>query len=315
MSELIDDKTKQEVQKILKSMINPVEVIFFTRSAPCPFCEQQRKILDIISTLSDKIRIKTFDFDKDKKLVIIHKIDKAPATLIIGEKDYGIKFYGITGGHEFTSLIQSLIMASTRKSGLHPELEKLVKNIKKPVHIEVMVTLTCPYCPAAVHAAHQFAMINDNINADMIDSSVFQELAEKYQVVGVPKTIDNDIWGTDYTFGFDTAVNIAMDAIDRVASEFNTIIPMVGHVGDGNLHPTLIKSLADSGMENFKKAKREIYKEALKLGGTMTAEHGVGKIRMSELGLFLNRKELELMRGIKQVFDPNCILNPGCAIK
>src|SRR4030042_5089886 len=193
MSELIDDKTNQEVQKILKSMINPVEVIFFTRSAPCPFCEQQRKILDIISTLSDKIRIKTFDFDKDKKLVIIHKIDKAPATLIIGEKDYGIKFYGITGGHEFTSLIQSLIMASTRKSGLHPELEKLVKNIKKPVHIEVMVTLTCPYCPAAVHAAHQFAMINDNINADMIDSSVFQELAEKYQVVGVPKTIINEI--------------------------------------------------------------------------------------------------------------------------
>jgi glycolate oxidase len=106
-----------------------------------------------------------------------------------------------------------------------------------------------------------------------------------------------------------------MDAIDRIATEFSTAIPMVGHVGDGNLHPTLIKSLADSGIENLKKAKREIYKEVLKLGGTMTAEHGVGKIRLSEVGLFLNRKELELMRGIKRVFDPNCILNPGCAVK
>lgn len=106
-----------------------------------------------------------------------------------------------------------------------------------------------------------------------------------------------------------------MDAIDRVANEFSTVIPMVGHVGDGNLHPTLIKSLADSGMQNLKKAKREIYMEALKLGGTLTAEHGLGKIRMSEVDMFLNKKELEMMRGIKKLFDPNCILNPGCAIR
>ena len=106
-----------------------------------------------------------------------------------------------------------------------------------------------------------------------------------------------------------------MDAIDRVANKFGTVIPMVGHVGDGNLHPTLIKSLAEGGLQNLKKAKKEIYKETLKLGGTMTAEHGVGKIRMSDVDIFLDRKQQELMSGIKQVFDPNCILNPGCAIK
>ncbi len=106
-----------------------------------------------------------------------------------------------------------------------------------------------------------------------------------------------------------------MDAIDRVANKFGTVIPMVGHVGDGNLHPTLIKNLAEGGLQKLKKAEREIYKEALKLGGTMTAEHGVGKIRIPEIDMFLNKKELELMRGIKKVFDPNGILNPGCAIK
>jgi glycolate oxidase len=106
-----------------------------------------------------------------------------------------------------------------------------------------------------------------------------------------------------------------MDAIDRVANEFGTVIPMVGHVGDGNLHPTLIKSLADGGLQNLKKAKREIYKEALKLGGTMTAEHGVGKIRIPDVAIFLDKKTMELMRSIKEVFDPNGILNPGCAVK
>ncbi len=106
-----------------------------------------------------------------------------------------------------------------------------------------------------------------------------------------------------------------MDAIDRVANEFGTVIPMVGHVGDGNIHPTLIKSLADTGMQNLKKAKKEIYKEALKLGGTLTAEHGVGKIRIPDVDIFLDKKKLELMRGIKEVFDPNGILNPGCAFR
>jgi glycolate oxidase len=106
-----------------------------------------------------------------------------------------------------------------------------------------------------------------------------------------------------------------MDAIDRIAAEFGTIIPMVGHAGDGNLHPTLVKNLAEGGLKNLKKAKREIYKEALKLGGTMTGEHGLGKIRLTDVDIFLNKKQLELMRGIKQVFDPNGILNPGCVVK
>jgi glycolate oxidase len=106
-----------------------------------------------------------------------------------------------------------------------------------------------------------------------------------------------------------------MDAIDRVAAKFSTIIPMVGHAGDGNLHPTLIRNLAEGGLQNLKRAKREIYREALKLGGTMTGEHGLGKIRIPDVDIFLTKKELELMRGIKKVFDPNGILNPGCAIK
>ena len=106
-----------------------------------------------------------------------------------------------------------------------------------------------------------------------------------------------------------------MDAIERIAGKYNTIIPMVGHAGDGNLHPTLLKNLAEEGPETLKKVKREIYREALKLGGTMTGEHGLGKIRIPDVDIFLDKKRLELMAGIKKVFDPNGILNPGCIIR
>jgi glycolate oxidase len=58
----------------------------------------------------------------------------------------------------------------------------------------------------------------------------------------------------------------------------------------------------------------EIYKLAIKLGGTITAEHGVGKIRNKRLHIQYSDKQLEIMRGIKNVFDPNNILNPGTGI-
>jgi len=64
----------------------------------------------------------------------------------------------------------------------------------------------------------------------------------------------------------------------------------------------------------FEEIKEEIYKEAINLGGVITAEHGVGRNRIKNLSLAFSRKEVELMRGIKKVFDPNNILNPGVVI-
>jgi len=106
-----------------------------------------------------------------------------------------------------------------------------------------------------------------------------------------------------------------MDAIDKVAEHFGTSIPMCGHAGDGNLHPFLMKDLLGDTGGNLKEAKRAIYKETVKLGGVMTAEHGVGRVRIPDLDIFLDKKKMELMRGIKRVFDPNGILNPGCALR
>ena len=106
-----------------------------------------------------------------------------------------------------------------------------------------------------------------------------------------------------------------MDTIDKIAERFGTIIPMYGHAGDGNLHPHLMKDLVEKAEGNLSEVKKEIYQETVKLGGVMTAEHGLGRIRIPDLYIFMDRKELELMRGIKKVFDPNGILNPGCVIK
>jgi glycolate oxidase len=90
---------------------------------------------------------------------------------------------------------------------------------------------------------------------------------------------------------------------------------MLGHAGDGNLHPALLMDLVEGDRSKLREVKRAIYEEALRLGGTMTAEHGLGKIRLEDIDLFLDEKKIDLMRGIKEVFDPNCILNPGCVLR
>ena len=105
-----------------------------------------------------------------------------------------------------------------------------------------------------------------------------------------------------------------MEAIDTIAQRFGTFIPTLGHVGDGNLHPALLLDLAGGDKSKLREVKRAIYEESLRLGGTMTAEHGLGKVRPADFDIFLNEKKVDLMRGIKKVFDPNGILNPGCVL-
>jgi alkyl hydroperoxide reductase subunit AhpF len=83
-------------------------------------------------------------------------------------------------------------MVSRRESGLSQESKTKLQGWKKPAHIQVLITLTCPYCFQAVRIAHQLAFENEFITADMIDTSEFPHLLNKYQVYGVPKVVINE---------------------------------------------------------------------------------------------------------------------------
>lgn len=193
MSDIIDEATKLELQSILTVLTTPISLLFFTQKNACPECIQQQKLLKELDSLSDKFNLEIYDFVLNRDKIRNYKIDKIPATVVVGKKDYGIRFYGLTVGYEFTSLLEAIVMVSTGESGLEPQFEILVSNINEPVHIQVMVTLTCPYCQQMVHVANQFALVNDNIRADMVEASQFPQLVQRYDVTGVPKTIINEV--------------------------------------------------------------------------------------------------------------------------
>lgn len=192
----LDADDREELRKRFEeNLVNKVRLIHFTRELDCQYCKETKQLLTELSELSDKIQLEVYNFYTDTDKVAEFKIDKVPATVIASEdKDYGIRYFGIPSGYEFASLLSDIEMVSRGVSGLSQRSIEKIKEIDVPLHIQVFVTPTCPYCPSAVHLAHQLAMENDLIVADMVEAIEFPDLAEKYMVMGVPKVVMNDIY-------------------------------------------------------------------------------------------------------------------------
>jgi glycolate dehydrogenase FAD-linked subunit len=101
-------------------------------------------------------------------------------------------------------------------------------------------------------------------------------------------------------------------AIRSVAEKYGLVIGTFGHAGDGNLHPTVITDLRiDENRLKVKAAVDEIFAAALKLGGTLSGEHGIGLMKSSYMESELGEAGLSAMRAVKDALDPQGIMNPG----
>ena len=99
---------------------------------------------------------------------------------------------------------------------------------------------------------------------------------------------------------------------NEICSKYNLNLCLVGHLGDGNLHPQIALNLEDDNeFKDYITAKSQIYDLTISLGGTISAEHGVGVEKLKYLPNTIDNNALEYMKMIKKVFDPKGILNPG----
>ena len=104
-----------------------------------------------------------------------------------------------------------------------------------------------------------------------------------------------------------------MEGVKEIAGRYGFRTVCYGHAGDGNLHVNILRdALTDAQWsEEVPKGIREIFSLCRELGGTISGEHGVGLVQKDYLDIVFSAKHFALMRGIKQVFDPKGILNPG----
>ena len=210
MEEILNKEVKEATKKKFdEDLENKVRLVFFTqepkrlivpeylKGQECLFCKETRQLLTEVCSLSEKIGLEIFDFQGDKEMASVYGIDKIPATVVLSEKDYGLRFFGIPSGYEYTSLVEAIIDVSKGKTNLSQNTKEALKAIQMDIHIQVFVTATCPYCTMAVRFGHQFALECEWIKADMIESTEFPHLAQKYSVFGVPKTIINETISID----------------------------------------------------------------------------------------------------------------------
>ena len=188
----IQESDKAEIKAQIGELTSEVKILLFTQTENCQYCGEVKTILEEFSQMIDKVKLETYDIELDGDVASKYNVKRAPAIVIMGQKDHGIRYYGLPAGYEFVALMNAVRIVGSDNHELASETVEQLSKLTKPVHIQVFVTPSCPYCPNAVTLSHQFAMASDLVTADAVEATEFPELAMQYNVRGVPRIVVNE---------------------------------------------------------------------------------------------------------------------------
>jgi len=197
MEKVLNDQIVKQINEVFEGIQEPVQVLFFGSKDNCDYCDEAKQLLEEVTALNDKLDLSVYDVQENADMARQFNVKNAPGIVIAAKdneevKNLGVQFSGIPSGHEFSTLINDILIVSKRESGLDDKTREFLKNLTQPLHLQVFVTPTCPYCPRAVLLAHQMAMENPQmIIAEGVEATEFPDLANQFNVRGVPQTVIN----------------------------------------------------------------------------------------------------------------------------
>jgi glutaredoxin-like protein len=195
---LISPSDQDRLRNDFATMPRAVRVLFFTQTLDGDACLQTRQILDELPPLSDRITIEEVNFVLEPERARHYAVDRVPSLVLLGHTESGeshdshIRFLGTPSGYEFVSLVRAILLVGGAPAQLSPASHARVAAVDKPMTIQVFTTPTCPHCPRAVNLAHEMAWANPNITAYAVEVTEYPDLARRYHVSGVPKTVVDD---------------------------------------------------------------------------------------------------------------------------
>jgi len=191
---LLSDRDRQTVQTHLAGLTHDVTLLFFTQTIGAPETVAiARQVVEEVASLSDRVSVEEVNLVLDREKSAQFGIDRIPAIVLLRDgADTRMRFLGAPAGYEFSSLVESILLAGTDDSGLTDESKRAIaEKATEPLDIKVFVTPTCPHCPRAVTLAHRMAVESPNISATCVEASEFHDLSRQYRVTGVPKTVSS----------------------------------------------------------------------------------------------------------------------------
>lgn len=147
MAGLLNEEIIQQIRSVFEELKEPVEILYFEEKENCQFCADTRTLLEELTALSPKLSMVVYDMRENADVASLYHVDKTPGIVLAARNgdaivDYGIRYAGIPSGHEFTSLINDLMLVSSRDSGLNDATREYLNGLKEPVLIQVYVTPT-----------------------------------------------------------------------------------------------------------------------------------------------------------------------------
>jgi alkyl hydroperoxide reductase subunit AhpF len=144
---LLSDELANQVKEVFSGLENQVAILYFSTEGDCETCEETRQLLDDVCELSDKFSLTVYDIEKDADIARQYHVDKVPGIVIAAKDgdqvtDYGIRFAGIPSGIEFTSLVNDLVLVSSRNSDLGEATRSFLGSLTQPVLLQVFTTPT-----------------------------------------------------------------------------------------------------------------------------------------------------------------------------
>jgi glutaredoxin-like protein len=216
---LLSDRDREFVRKYFEENVkSTVTLHFFTQTLACETCRDAEALMQEVASLCPRIQLKVLNRAIDTEETERFGIDGVPALVIVGAKDYGVRYFGIPSGLEFRSLMEDIADVSRGESGLKDSTKEVLKALNRKAHLQVFVTPTCPYCPIMVRLAHKAAIESDLVTADMIEAMEFPDLSARYEVMGVPKTILNGEFAVEGALPEEAFAEWLKKALDQEAA-------------------------------------------------------------------------------------------------
>lgn len=176
----------EDLLNALKSYVTHMvdDVTLVVQQGEHPQRDELLQFLGDFASTSDRLHVRQADAPA---------ILRSPISFYLeaGGAPSGMIFSGIPGGHEFNSLVLAVLRASGVPVKLDDSVQQIVRGIEQPLNFEIYVSLSCHNCPDVVQTLHQFAALNKNIRAEMIDGGLFPALIEKNNILGVPTVFLN----------------------------------------------------------------------------------------------------------------------------
>lgn len=139
---ILTDRDLDAVRKEFVKLVHPVTLTVFSQELGSESSKQTEQLVRDVAGVSEKLTVNILNLVLDREKAEAYGVDRVPAIVVEGARDYGIRFFGLPAGYEFTNLIDAIVVASTGEPALAQETKDTLAGLGKRVHIKVFTTPT-----------------------------------------------------------------------------------------------------------------------------------------------------------------------------